>query len=165
MPLDWNAMNLTEGKEKARELLNKCIELLNTFIEAFKLLPGKIVFIADRFLGHFPAEKRRIILFAFGGSVALLLILVISTVVIHSGRPKKSAAVEVSAGPLLNIPPEDLFIPAEPDFLPGFLLEREPRHSWSIEDIHPYWKKPEGNPDLWREKIKSAVDKLMEDVP
>ena len=169
-------MNLTEVKKKASELLNKCILTLKVFPEKLfarlskpklpklRFPSDKIEAITDRFLGHFPEEKRRIILFTFGGLVALLLILVISTLVIHSGRPKNSASVEVSAGPLLNIPPEELFIPAEPDYLPEFLLEREPRHSWSIEDIRPYWKIPE-NPELWREKIKSAVDKLMEGVP
>ena len=68
----------------------------------------------------------------------------------------------MSSGPY--IPPEELFIPTEPDFLPEFLLEREPRSSWSLDEIRPYWKNP-GTPEFWQEEIKSAVDKLMEGVP
>ena len=159
-------MDLTKWKEKASELLNKFIEALRAFPAALgKIcanLSGKIDPLADRLLGRFPEEKRRPILFAFGGLVVLLFILIISTVVIHAGRPKKGDAVEMSAGP--RIPPEELFIPTEPDFLPEFLLEREQRSSWSLDDIRPYWKSP-GNQELWQDEIKTAVDKLMEAVP
>jgi len=59
---------------------------------------------------------------------------------------------------------EELFIPAEPDFVPEFIFEREKRRFWSLEDIRPYWKAPDSN-DRWTEEIKSAVDKLMEGIP
>jgi len=68
----------------------------------------------------------------------------------------------VCAGLVLS--QDDFFIPAEPDFLPEFLLERDPGHTWSIEDIRPYWKSPERT-GRWQDEIKSAVDKLMEGVP
>ena len=125
-------------------------------------LNGKIDALTDRFLGRFPAEKRRSMLFALGGLVALLLILVISVLMANFRGPKESTSVDMSAVPV--IPPQELFIPGEPDFLPEFLLEREPRRSWSLEDIRPYWRSP-ADSKRWREEIKSAVDKLMEVVP
>lgn len=123
---------------------------------------GKFDAFADRLFGHFPAEKRRTMLLALGGLTALFLILIISILAATFSGPKKDVPAAMSAGP--NIPSEDLFIPGEPDFLPDFILEREPRRSWSLEDVRPYWKNP-ANPELWRGEVKSAVDKLMESVP
>ena len=150
-------MDLSKGKEKVSELLNK-------FKEAFSNLSSLRASIAlsltDRFLSRFPEGKRRPILFGIGGIVVLFFILII-TLAVNSGKPKTTTATDIIIGAV--IPPEQLFIPAEPDFLPEFLLEREPRRFWTIEDIRHYWRNP-GNPDFWREEIKSAVDKLMEGV-
>ena len=179
-------MDLKKGKEKARELLNK----LTGAFGALKALPaslgnlsarfssvlkpgflksakGKIDSFAVRLLqsfrsGRFMAEKRRPMFFILGGLVVLLFILIIIMLAANPRGSKKSSSMDMSAGPY--IPAEDLFIPSEPDFLPGFLFEREPRSSWSVEDVRPYWKSPE-DPGLWREEVKSAVDKLMEGVP
>ena len=125
-------------------------------------LSGKIEAFEARFLGKFPEEKRKPVLFGLAGLVVLFFILIISVLATHSGKAGKPSARAIAAGP--TIPQEELFMPAEPDFLPEFLLERAPRQSWSIEDIRPYWKIPEKT-GLWREEIKSAVDKLMEGVP
>jgi hypothetical protein len=92
----------------------------------------------------------------------LFLVLIISSLVIKSGKPKEKA---LQSSPIdFYIPSEDLFIPSEPDFLPEFIFGRERRYYWSIEDIRPYWKVP-GNTDQWKEQIKTAVDKIMEGVP
>ena len=128
-------------------------------------LAGKLNFMKSRFsrvfnLGHFPEGKRRPIFFAFCGLCVLFLILAISALALNSGKPKKNALPERMAG----IPYEELFFPSEPDFLPKFLLEREPRPFWTVEDTRPYWKAP-GNPEFWKGEIKTAVDKLLEGVP
>jgi len=112
--------------------------------------------------GHVPGWRKPLMLFGFGGLAVLFLILIIAAAVLNFGKPKESSVQNLAAGPA--IPQEELFIPAEPDFLPEFLLEREPRRFWSLEDIRPYWKNP-GDPERWRGEIKSAVDKLMEGVP
>ena len=139
------------GKEKAAELLNKYEVVFKTFRTAL----GKIrIFLT--------AGKGRFMLFGFAGVIVLVLILIITATAAHSGKPEKSAPVSITAGPA--IPTEDLFVPGEPDFLPRFIPEREPRSSWSVEDISPYWRNPEKS-DIWREEIKTAVDKLMEAVP
>lgn len=114
----------------------------------------------EKLPGFFLSGKRRFIFLGAGGSAALLLIILL--LVSRSGNPRENdlpaAAVSVT------IPSEDFFIPAEPDFVPEFLPEREPRRFWTLDDIRPYWKTP-GNAELWRAEIKSAVDKLMEGVP
>jgi hypothetical protein len=66
----------------------------------------------------------------------------------------------------LSIPAEDLFLPDEPDFLPGIILEREPRGAWSSEDARQFWSNPsDGDETLWRERISSTIDELLEGVP
>jgi len=109
-----------------------------------------------------PEGKRRVMLFGIGGFSALFLILIIAILALNTGRPKESSARDLSGGPVIMS--DDLFIPAEPDFVPQFLPEREPRRSWTLDDIRPYWRNP-GDPDLWAGEIKSEVDKLMEGVP
>jgi len=124
-------------------------------------LSGKIKALSDRFLGRFPEEKRRPILIGLGALAVILFILLISFLV-SPGSAKKGASSVIAAAPA--IPVDELFIPSEPDFLPKFLLEREPRFFWSFDDIRPYWRNP-ANTGLWQGIIKSEVDKLMEGVP
>ena len=120
----------------------------------------------DRSLDHIPEEKRRPLLFGFGGLLGLFLVLIIATLAMNSGRKqtrvRESSPATMAAS--IIIPQEELFIPEEPDFVPEFLFVREPRRYWSLEDIRPYWKAPL-NDERWREEIKSAVDQLMEGVP
>lgn len=124
------------------------------------IVGAKIDYITGRFLGHFPEGKRRPILFAFGGFCVFLMILIISVFSLNSGKPGKAAAPDKMAG----ISQEELFFPAEPDFLPDFILEREPRRFWVVEDIVSFWKSP-ADTEFWRKEIKTTVDKLMEGVP
>jgi hypothetical protein len=66
----------------------------------------------------------------------------------------------------LAIPPEELFLPGEPDFLPELLLERPPRDSWTLEDVRPFWTDPlEGGDGPWRDRVESVIDELLESVP
>jgi len=113
-------------------------------------------------LDHFEPEKRKLLLIGSGSLIGILLILIIAAGVSSS---KKRRAVSLEAAPEgLTIAMEELFIPAEPDFVPEFVFEREKRRFWSLEDIRPYWRTPDSS-DRWIEEIKSAVDKLMEGIP
>ena len=116
----------------------------------------------EKFLQRFPENKRRPILFGFGGIVVFFLILLISALTMRSGTPERRTAPNLAAS--FAIPPDELFFPSEPDTLPEFILERESRHSWSLEDIRPYWRVP-GNTELWQNQIRSTIDRLMEGVP
>jgi hypothetical protein len=64
------------------------------------------------------------------------------------------------------IPPEELFLPGEPDFLPGVIPERERREFWTAEDAEPYWYNPlERGEEEWRNRIRAALDEFLEHVP
>jgi hypothetical protein len=64
------------------------------------------------------------------------------------------------------IPQEELFLPDEPEFLPELLLERERREIWTADDGRPYWNDPRENSDsLWRERVRTEIDALLENVP
>jgi hypothetical protein len=111
--------------------------------------------------------QTRIILMAAGGMAAVILVLLVILLVV-SHRPAKPAAPPDAADSFrpLAFPPEDFFLPDEPDFLPEVLLEKEPRESWTAGDARPYWTDPmEADPDGWRKRIQSGVDQLLERVP
>jgi len=64
------------------------------------------------------------------------------------------------------IPPEELFLPDEPDFVPGVLLGRERRAEWTTEDAEPWWQNPLADgEEQWRARIEEMVDEIMEGVP
>jgi len=113
-------------------------------------------------LDRFGPDKRKPLLIGSGTLIGIFLILVIASGI--SSSKKKRAASNEGAPEGLTIAVEELFIPAEPVFVPEFIFEREKRRFWSLEDIRPYWKTPDSG-DSWREEIKSAVDKLMEGIP
>ena len=114
----------------------------------------------ESLLDRLPGEKRRPFIIGLGGLGGLLVIILV-VIIVKPGRGANSTSAMARA---FVIPQEELFIPSEPDFVPEFLLEREPRKDWQLEDIRKYWKSPEIS-GFWREEIKSAVDKLMEGVP
>lgn len=162
--------------------LSQCAAVIRRFFtalaEAFRGGPGRghdasagssvrINSLKEAFLGifkpgRFSVDKKRPLLLGLGGLAALVLILLITVLALNSGKTRKGSAVDLASGPL--IPADELFIPTEPDFLPEFLLERNPRHFWSLDDINQYWKGP-GNPARWRADVTEAVDKLMAGVP
>jgi hypothetical protein len=107
-------------------------------------------------------DKRKPLLIGFG-TLALLFLILVIVAGTSSSKKRRMASLDAVASNL-TIATEELFIPAEPDFVPEFIFEREKRRFWSLEDIRPYWRIPDSR-DRWREEIKSAVDKLMENVP
>jgi len=97
----------------------------------------------------------------------LLIILLLLTLVIMSHRSKaEPEQVPVSGQSSGDFLAEDFFLPYEPDFVPGILLEREPRDVWTEEDVRPFWTDPmEGNEEVWRKRIESGVDTILEHIP
>jgi hypothetical protein len=119
---------------------------------------------------EFFQTRSRIVLLSLGG-LALVLILGFAAVFmiqnhVRTVRSRAAAGELADSFKPLAIPPEDFFLPEEPDFLPAFLPERFPRDTWSMDDVRPYWTDPlEGNARLWRDRFGSAVDDLLEGVP
>ncbi|MCL2479494.1 MAG: hypothetical protein FWF22_08330 [Treponema sp.] len=119
----------------------------------------KISTLADHVLDRIPAEKRRIYLLVPGGLVLLAICLILVSIAVHGKNP---AAGTIAQSP--GIPADELFYPAEPDFVPSLLL-KEPRSSWTADDLVPFWQDPGKNhEDEWRQIAADSVDKLMEGV-
>jgi hypothetical protein len=77
---------------------------------------------------------------------------------------RQEVSVAVPTG--IFIPSDELFLPDEPDFIPGVLLERERRPAWTEDDAAPYWRDPlENGERSWRDQIEKTVDEIMESVP
>ncbi|MDR3335352.1 MAG: hypothetical protein LBT13_10795 [Treponema sp.] len=123
---------------------------------------------ADRLHNQRPPNRWKPILFGFAGCILLLLGLITIVSMINQRRGTVSASSRNLANAFqpLAIPAEELFLPDEPDFIPGVLVDRKPKESWTSEDIRPFWTDPATtDPDVWRNRIKTAIDELMEGVP
>ncbi|MDR3171228.1 MAG: hypothetical protein LBU17_06310 [Treponema sp.] len=120
-------------------------------------------------LPHQGLPKRwKPILLGFAGCILLLLglIAIVPMINQHRGTVSTSSRNLADAFQPLAIPAEGLFLPDEPDFIPGVQVDRKPKDSWTAEDIRPFWTDPTAtDPDVWRNRIKTAVDELMEGVP
>jgi hypothetical protein len=112
-------------------------------------------------------EKWRKVMLLGLGSIGLLCLILLLLVLYHnSNLPSNSSRELINAFKPLSLPPEELFLLDEPDFLPEILLEREPRNPWTAEDAQPFWKDPlHDDPEQWREQIKTIIDELLEGVP
>jgi hypothetical protein len=104
------------------------------------------------------------------GALALLLVIAFSVPALLTRRSSRSAPhpgsdISEAFKPGL-IPPEELFLPEEPDFLPGVIPERERREVWTAEDAEPFWTDPlEAGPKAYLDRIGGTIDEMMERVP
>ncbi|GHV43549.1 hypothetical protein AGMMS49546_25480 [Spirochaetia bacterium] len=126
---------------------------------------------------HVPATLKKFIpsgrmKFLFFGLVAALFILIICFIAAVSGMNRRPAGPVKGTSPLsravqpLAIPPEELFLPEEPDFVPGPIPQREQRDLWTAENAEPFWYNPlEEGEEQWRDRIESVIDELLEHVP
>jgi hypothetical protein len=130
------------------------MSFLSTFLTRLKTLPGA----AAELFG-----KKRIVLAACLVPALILLILGLVMLTVMNNNAERGDVKE-TARPV--IPPEELFLPEEPDFVPPVLLERAPRGSWSAEDAAPFWHDPlERGEEPWRERIETVIDELLKEVP
>ena len=120
--------------------------------------------IQDRFRKLSASQKRGMILFCTGVFAVILIL----SAALSSGSFKieKSQQVPERASIRIAIPPGEIFFPDEPDFLPGVMLGRERRTSWTELDASEYWQDPlrEGE-EPWREMIETAINELLERIP
>jgi hypothetical protein len=109
-------------------------------------------------------QKRSLILISTAGFCVLLTFTVVMSMV---NRMEKRIPPEPERPKIIiAIPADDLFLPEEPDFLPGVLLDRERGTVWNENDAAEYWQDPlRAGEEQWREKIEAAIDELLERVP
>jgi len=130
----------------------------------YEEIVGRVRLIQERFHSFSAEEKRRFLIICAAALSLLLIITVIISISTHY-REKKSAENK-RAVILTPIPPEELFLPDEPDFLPEVILERDRRLDWTEQDASQYWQDPlMYGEEQWREKIEAAVDEMLERVP
>jgi len=124
-------------------------------------LKGKL----DALLERLPADRRIVLTLAIG--IPVILLLFITGVSLWSKEASgKPAALPASSVTARRIPAEDLFLPDEPDFVPGVILEREKRTQWTADDAMPWWQDPlKDGEQEWRDQIEKTVDEIMESVP
>jgi len=109
-------------------------------------------------------NKRRLILIC----TAIFAVLLTFSVIMSMEKPEKKYIPVESDRSRFNtaIPADEIFLPQEPDFLPGVILERERKTSWTEQDAGIYWLDPlKSGEEQWREKIETAVDEFLERVP
>jgi len=99
---------------------------------------------------------------------AVFAVFLTLSVLVSMKKPDKEV---ISKGPeginiTAPIPPGDLFLPDEPDYIPGVLLEREQKIAWTAEDAKEHWRDPlKYGEEEWRQKIEASIDVLLELVP
>jgi hypothetical protein len=155
---------LTKLKNLGAALAGFFKSLSGRFLSLFALIRGKGLSAGVLF-----REKRKWLLAGLG-AVLVLLVLSLAAALLITRRGSRAGlpAAEEPAGPVqgFHIPREELFLPGEPDFIPGVLLERMPRETWTREDAAPYWQDPLKNgEEPWREQVEAAIDELLERVP
>jgi hypothetical protein len=154
---------------KIRELPSKMGGFL-PWVRELPSKPGRLpAFFADLW------QRRRKTLLVGAGISALFLFLII-TVLVSTAERRSTDLRSANAGSPAQvsdlfrpqvIPPEELFLPDEPDFLPPVLLEREQREFWTAEDARPFWWDPldvPGGSETYLDQITSVIDELMEHV-
>jgi hypothetical protein len=123
-----------------------------------------IIFFQDRFGKLTGEEKQRLVLICTGAFAVLLTFSVIISMT-------RSAKDQIPDEPerrsiFLPIPADELFLPDEPDFLPGVLLERDRRTSWTEQDGIEFWQDPlMFGEEQWRINIEAFIDEFLERVP
>jgi hypothetical protein len=103
------------------------------------------------------------------GFILIALVLALIILLLALIPAARSPAVPAAGAGMFRpvpVPPEELFLPEEPDLLPGVILEREQRDAWTAEDAEPYWYNPlEQGEEEWRERVEQVIDELLERVP
>ncbi|MCL2243129.1 MAG: hypothetical protein FWC03_01515 [Treponema sp.] len=123
-----------------------------------------IQYISDSFQNLTVSQKRMVVLAITAIFVVILTFSVVFSLIYSS---KQTDPVQLQRSIRFDpIPAQELFLPDEPDFVPGVLLERERRSSWTGQDASAFWRDPlMYGEEQWREKIETAVDRLLENVP
>jgi len=109
--------------------------------------------------------QKRLIVLTFTAFFAVIITLSVILSLINSPARQRSAQPQ-RASRYDPIPPQEIFLPDEPDFVPGVLLERERRASWTEQDAAVFWQDPlRYGEEQWRENIEIVIDEFMEKIP
>jgi len=108
-------------------------------------------------------QKRRLILVC---TAVFSFLLSLSVILSMIGKKEEKSAEHERITVISPIPEGELFLPDEPDFIPGVLPERDRRTAWTEEDAAEHWQDPlSQGEEEWRGKIEAAIDEFLERVP
>ena len=134
-------------------------------------LPEQLKLALDRL----PPKKRSIVIAAAVAAVTLLLLIIAGAAsggsggipeAAHESPPAQEQPFRAESVRRTPIPPEELFLPEEPDFIPGVLPGREQRDSWTAEDAEPFWQDQlRGGEQEWRDRVERTIDEILGSVP
>jgi hypothetical protein len=122
----------------------------------------------DRFAERLPPGKGRLVLGISVATFSVFLLVLIGSSLATKGSDEGLAPTTAGVAPARQglILPDELFLPSEPDFVPGVLLEREQRTTWTADDASPLWQDPLKNgEEPWRNRIEKTIDEIMGSVP
>ena len=132
------------------------------FLGKLSHFPGEY---GEKLLGKIPEKKRKMVLICGGGGL-VLLVFAGALMMNSSKEPRPGPTRENNQIRRMVIPPEEIFLPDEPDFVPGVLLERERRTDWTVLDAASFWQDPLKNgEERWRERVEAVIDEFLERVP
>jgi hypothetical protein len=133
-------------------------------------LEKKIQIIQDWFQKKTAGQKRQFVLICTAVFVFLLVLSVLLSLNNSNNEnfpneSQRAGHIQGAQMPRIIIPAEELFLPDEPDFVPGVLLGREQRSSWTEEDAVEFWQDPlRYGEEQWRVKIETAINEFLERV-
>jgi hypothetical protein len=142
------------------DFLDRAADLLRAIRDGAAVLAGRVKERLD-------ADPKLKLISAAAILGAVLVILGIMLFLTRNGRARRIQDSETIAEIFrVELPPEELFLDDEPDFLPEVLLERERRDEWNADDARPYWTDPgDEGIEVYEDMMGSVVDGIMERVP
>jgi hypothetical protein len=111
------------------------------------------------------SKLRKTIAAAVVGAVVVITSLML--ILARNARPALPSQDSDAVAELfrMELPPEELFLGGEPDFLPRLIPERERRDAWDADNARPYWTNPGGEGAVYEGMMSAVVDEIMEQVP
>jgi hypothetical protein len=163
------AAQLASG-EKFRGLLTRLGEGIRGLGRRLRVLSGDW---EEKLWAPLPRGIREGLPWLKGKLVCILTVLILAlpvAAILAAGRAGPPAVDGPGAGTVtvqpVPVPPEELFLPEEPDFLPPVILERPRREAWTVEDAEAHWYNPlEQGEEAWRERVEQVIEELLERVP
>ena len=129
------------------------------------VITRKLAALWARIQEKIPVAKRRMFIMTAAGVIAIIILIITGISLIVKGSNQDPPAAASATARRGIIPPEDLFLPDEPDFIPGVILDREKRSVWTVDDVMPWWQDPSRDgEEQWRDRIERTIDELMENV-
>jgi hypothetical protein len=142
-------------------------EFLDQVVNFFGTVRDRAVDLTDRVKERFKADPRLKLIAAGAILGTVLVVLGIMLILTRNNRARRIRDSEAVAELFrMELPPEELFLDDEPDFLPELLPERERRDAWNADDVRPYWTDPgDEGAGVYEEMMGAAVDEIMEKIP